>query len=629
MLKKLSGILVLAAMLISFAALPAQAAVFSSDNWVQYEKGFFTSSDDFAEYFTEYTDTDFGNGQLTAVRMVATSTKTLTKNRNPVSYKIGDSSSHYGEHINDKAAYAHMRVYVATFSDQWRNCFDYFQMRMDKDGTGASRDTWLFDTYEKDGGCVSEVYPTNYKSEYAYVTLGSVYPAHQGKLGCGPADSGTADSNTRELSDSDYDKFDIIMEYNKQGGATSYVFINGVFSGCYYDSGLTDKHFHGIVFRVLQDKKIRGNSDYIAVKFDSDRIGHREYYNTDDYYVTLEDVMQDAGLGDDIDSTMMYKTSNIQNYMPGADRAGYIYNAKGGDTERRPINRNITYSGNTAEIAVTNTDTSNYELAANMIAGIYGQNPKFGVSYESYHPRAKYIKLSFDQTISNDGMWLEYQTFYSGPVQAMQMWNNGGYLVVGVKGSGKNITCDGTEGHPTAEMTATNHIDWIIEPVVDFSNESNTKLINHVFVNGEFLSSGTIDNQYAQRICDIILNTKSAAGTVTIDNWSMTVYNETADFDSNAVDYEITHDDGVDKIAVSVKPGKIEGYTPGGDAYVITAVFDGGKLLDIAINTDVTDGVCTNTFNYTQDMDEIKAFVWNISDAAVAPQTRVVTVSIG
>ena len=119
---------IILAMLLSFAVVPVSvsAAGISEANWEQYEGGLYTSTSDFKECFKEYTDTSYGDDQLTAVKMVATSTKTLSDNdRNPVAYKYGENSEAYGEHADDEATYAHMRFYLASFSDEYRSGTNY------------------------------------------------------------------------------------------------------------------------------------------------------------------------------------------------------------------------------------------------------------------------------------------------------------------------------------------------------------------------------------------------------------------------------------------------------------------------------------------------------------------------
>ena len=567
MLKKIASAALAAAMVLSLAVMPVHASTFyntgtfSSANWAQYEQGFYTSTSDFSENFKEYTDTSYGTDRLTAVRMVATSTKTLSDKRNPVAYKFGQSLSDYGVHENDSAAYAHMRVYLATFSDEWRNCFDEFQLRIDKQGDGSSRDTFIFYTKKPEGSdsYVSEAYPYNYTNSAAYITR-DWFVLKQGK---GGRDFGnTANNSSSVLSDSDYDKIDIITELGKQNGCTTYLFANGKFMGCAYDSGLNvNKHFHGIVFRVIGGKKTRGNSDYIAVKMDPNRIGHREYYNTSDYMVTFEDVLQDAGLGDAISNPkVIYKTSDIQSFMPGDDQIAYTYYKDA--SERVRFNEGVTYSGNTATISATN-DTESYSIAARMLAGMYPLSGKTGVSYESYHPRSRFIKFSFDQTISDDGMWLEYATVlnYGSNTQAIQMWNNGGYLVAGVKGGG-NITCNGNGGKPLAEMTGTNHIDWILEPVNTYENGEESGHINqYVYINGTLAASGEFGSKSSVRLNDIVLSTKNREGTVTIDNWSMTVYNNNMSYSDFEADFEAAKGNNIYWLGDSAEIGVERGYT--------------------------------------------------------------------
>ena len=641
MLKKLLSAALSASMLASMAVIPAHAENFSRDNWVQYERGLYTSTSNFSEYKKEYTDTSYGTGQLTSVRMVANTSSKITSQKNPVAYKIGQNASDYGDHASDSASYAHMVFYLATYDDANHNLFDDFYLRMDKDGTGSSRDAFVFDNWKND----SEIYAVNYTTSAAYTTKDwTGILKKQGYNGNGPSGStigaGNEGSQTRVLSDSDYDKIDIIVEYNKQSGATTYIFANGKFMADYYDSGLTDKHFHGIVFRTLANKTPRSNSSYIAVKMDPNRIGHREYYNTDGYYVTLEDVMQDAGLGDSVnDSSVMFKTSEIQNYMPGNDQVAYVYPKDA--SARSRINTNITYSGNTATINCTNTDTENYAVAANMLSGFYPLNGKCGVAYEDYQPRAKYIKLSFDQTISNSSMWLKYDSYYSGAVQALQMWDNGGSLVVSIKG-GDNVTCNGNGNKPTADMTGKNRIDWILEPV------NGEHMNQYVFVNGKYIGSGNFGNQYAVRVADIILNTKNAAGTVTIDDWSMTVYNDTADFDdirygiegvasiditwnntSRQLGYDINYDGGIDVYAV---PSNIDGAELDENTKIITALYDQNDgLIGFSSNLpgDVNNnGIIINSYAYSENIRSIKLFIWDTKDDNIVPKTDAVVMPV-
>ena len=650
MIKKLSSILLITALVLSLTAvmaLPVSAAHFSSANWVQYERGLYTSTSSFKECFKEYANTSYGDDQLTAVKMVASTGTALSSNKNPVAYKFGENSAHYGSRENSNATYAHMRFYLASYSDEYRKATNKLQLRIDKDGTGSSREHYYFDTWVPPGrsdNCTS-VYPCNYTASTAYVTKDWFDIVHQGRAGNGPASTVTANSQDTELTAGDYDKIDLIMEYNKQNGATSYLFANGKFMGSYYDSGLTDKHFHGIVIRILASsgdtRSIRNNSDYVAMKFDSDRIGHREYYNTDDYMVTFEDVMNDAGLGDSVDSSIiMFKTSEVQSFMPGNEQTAYTFEKDA--SARARINENVTYSGNTATITVTNTDTENYAKAASMLAGVYPVNGKTGVSYESYHPRAKFFKFSFDQTISDDGMWLEYATRYSGSVRAMQMWNNGGNLVVGIKG-GSNITCNGSGNKPLASMTGTNHIDWILEP-----SESQERMNEYIYVNGKLAGEGYFGTQYVVRLNDIILSTMKSAGTVTIDNWNMTVYNEEATLeDINAEmagdnivwgsgDYELGYEKSLDgtQIAIIVTAKATSGYTPSASTTLYTALYNADdELIDVEKSVFVdgrtyADETETNIFPYSTSpaIKPVKArlFIWD----GMTPQVHVKQINI-
>ena len=639
MVKKIISTAIAAAMLGSMTVIPAHAATFSIANWVQYAGGFTTNT---TNYFKQYYPNYDSSGNLIGAKMVAT--KSLDKNsplpdeQNPVRYYC--SNDRFGAGVGN-AAYAHFRVNLATFSDEIRNAFDYFEMRS-INSSGSEQAAFMFDVWKIDGtNYDGDVYAKAYSNANAYVTKDWGALDHQGKIGKGPSQGVTANSHQTALADSDYDKIDLIAEYNKQNGVTFYLFANGKFMGSWHDSTITTKHFNGVSFIVLNGRTIRNNSDYIAVKFDADRIGHREYYNTSGYTVTFEDVLQDAGLGGEIDSTMMYKTKagDLQWYMPGNEQTAYHYPNKliDGSTPsaRVRIGENITYSGTEATIAVTNTG-ADYVMAARMLAGLLPINEDYGVAYESGNFRAKYIKLSFDQTISKESMWVEYRIYNSEEsVQALQMWrSNEGNLVVGIRGGGGNVNCTGSGGKPAAAMTGTNHIDWILEPI------SNTKFKHYIFVNNKLAGEGNnlLFNSSAKMINNIILSTKNSAGNVTIDNWSMTVYNENADIAAIAASYKYNNIQWGDnyEIGYSIHDGKITvlttatnnaSVTPSANTKVITAIYDENDRLLDAVSNNYTSGsalsekTVTNDFTYSNKIKTIKAFVVDYADGGITAQT--------
>ena len=607
MRKKILSAIIVISIILSFAVIPVHAVSFSSANWTQYERGFYTNGGNFAF------DTSTTGGYTTYVKAYANGTTTLTSDRNPIAYKNSDSDS------SDAAKYAHIRVYFVAREYSGKTSMQTIGIRMDKDGTGSSRNAFILK------GDEGKVYP-----EY---TGANTWLDRKDKVG-----AWTLASN-KEPQESDYHKIDIISDLGAWKVGISYLFIDNNFVGMYYDTGLTSNHFHGVVFRIFKDSTIKQNETYMAAKFDADRIGHREYYDANGYTVTLEDVMQDAGLGDTVtDSSIMFKASNLANYMPGASDCAFYYNDSA--SERTAINTNVARNGNAAVVTCTNTDATNYETAANMLAGLVPKRSSNGTgfAYTSYHTRAKYIKLSFDQTISNDGMWLEYSTYYSGKVQAMQMWNNDGYIVAAVKGSGTNVTCNGKGNKPLANMTGKNHIDWILEP-----DEADECVYQHLYINGSFVASGNFGNEYATRIADLLLSTKSASGTVTIENWSLTAYNGTAELSDIA--NEISAVSGKDTIWLSSQTVSGNGANAGkfnilakaktgaeqntDNTKLFAAIYNGNKLLDVAENPYISGTqIETKYFDKSYDGTEAKLaklFLWNNSEPISA--TRYVPVT--
>ena len=639
MLKKILSTALAAAMLGSIAVIPAHAATFSSANKTRYYNGISNGGSGNFNYTIEETKVLDGNAAnafntsdgkyITKYKGVGSASTTLTSNRNVISYKTKSATR------GTAPQYVHFQIYLGVYEDSGRTGLDDFNiMRHTKeDGSG-----------EKLGSLRSNYLNNN--------TVGRAYPNGDGDLIVENYDKDFWSLRSSK-DEQTYHKLDFVVDANALSSQANitYLFVDNRYIGSNYTStnGGFD-NFYGYSFRILSGKSINTNTTveaYFADGFE----GHTEYNDTEDYKVCLEDVLQDIGMGDAIDSTMIYKTSKLDWYLPSTVNAREMYYTKNGTKSSRVINTpngtsksTVTYSGQTATVSHTQSDASEWEEAADVLAfQPYSiDNARHtGVSYKSYHPRAKYVKLSFDQTItSGDGTWLGYDLYAKDTgVEGLQMWNNGGNLVVGIKGGGGNNTLNGSGKKPVALINGTNHIDWIMEFVENETNTSEGGIKQYVYVNNKYVGEGKIGTNTFTRLNNIRLFTKGDSNPeITIDNWSMTLYNETANLSAIAAsitneniiwgsgNYEMGYEKKGNKIAVLVTASNNAGVTPSASTKVITAIYDiNGRLIDAISNAYVSgqtlaDETVTNTFDYSSDMKTIKAFVWDYVDGSITPQ---------
>ena len=639
MLKKLLSTAITAAMLASMAVLPAHAASFSEANKTRYYNGLKNGGAGNFEYSVEEKKVLDGNAAnamntengeyVTKYKGVGSLSTTINSNRNVVCYKTLSTSR------GEKPKYVHFQVYLGVYEDSDRTGLDDLNIIRHKAEDGAGEKAFSL------------------RSDFRNNTEGRAYPNGDGDL---IVENHNEDlwSLRSEKDAQEYHKLDFIVDANglRDQANMTYLFIDGRYAGSNYTTTKEGfDYFYGYSFRVLKDKSINTNTTveaYFADGFE----GHTEYNDTDDYKVCFEDVLQDIGLGDEIDETMIYKTSNLDWYLPDTVQGREMKYTQSGTKSTRVINTpdgvsksTVTYSDTAATISHTQTDTGAWEEAADLMAFYpYSMDAprKTGVSYSSYHPRAKYVKFSFDQTLnSGTGTWLSYDMYTNNSgINALQMWNNEGYLVVAVRGGGGNNTLNGEEDRATALIKGTNHFDWILEFHENEETTSEGGIIQYMFCNGKFVGQGKIGTNSLNRLNNIRLSTKSDSNPeITIDNWSMTLYNSDAEYEDikseiegtvtggvvwekGKMNYEITEDmESNSEIAVSVCAKTKGGYEPTDATKIITAIYDkDNNLCDIKINQFVpeqtlADETITNVFKYTEDMKTIRTDVWEMADS--------------
>ncbi len=633
MLKKLLSTALAAAMLAATAVMPAHAATFSSANKSSVAYNLNAPTND--SNLTGTSDTT-----EVAVNDAVTGAGTReswgnSKVKNNISNHAGREAVRY--YRNNDAywnvtapKYIHQRVKLVWgttgTNDNAHNIS--FALRTDTSGSrafitkifGKDRSDVYFEHYNK-----STPIPQNENSRYMYNAGAPITICPQ---------SGTPVENT----------MDIIINLNdnesKHKGMV-YLFFNGKL--CVYAKAPTvPEYFYGWSFQWNDAKA----SDYLRVEQVAP-YGHTEYRDTNDYVVTFEDVLNDAGLmTDDIssDTTKMMQVSgaDFANFMPDGDSKVVLdasdvnsnNNSNWLNCQDRPGNKKLDWNGTAATVVHTTSDASAWDdKVVSFLGGVYPQTAH-GVSYSSYHPRAKYIQLSFDQTITSGT--LRYNITRGSTLdEFVRFQENEGKLAVVIPNNerGKTTTYNYTDSVP---------IDIILEPIEE--NGNPVKVNVYVKVNGELANSGYVSNTAAVRINDITLSTKGNA-TVTWDNIVYTLYNENATAEALGIaeeqdpvtwnndgnlGYEI--DNG--EIAVKVKATTNTGAELGTDTRIITAIYDNtGRLVDAQPNPYVSgqalaDETVSNVFTYSDSMKTIKAFIWDYTNGNITPLVDYLTITI-
>ena len=637
MLKKLISTAIAASMLAAMAVVPAHAAKFSDQNKRKnaYDIGLNTDSNfvqlkgnGYEKNCLQYDQLSFDYDHTSGDMHAGESGNFYTKNR--AKFTGASTSSKYmlwyrwkegimgrdasgGTVSADLPIFVHQRLHIAWYGQKMTK-FDFLPYRNDNfDANTAAGFTF----YKADGGYINTNAP---KNEWSMIK----YNESQFQM---TTSSGSPVFNT----------IDVIYDYSNGHGFAMYMFIEGKLVGISKPSSNLPDKFYG--WAIRSNDAVSRQGDYIEVWGDeATGWGHTEYLNANGCYPTLEDVMQDQGLMVDSvnDPAVMMKTSALSSYMPPASA-----NAKVNDTQ---INTGVSYDGATATITHEQSDASALEVAAHMLQGVISPNNS-GVSYASYHPRAKYVKLSFDQKINSGtvGYSLCYNTTRN---TSLEFWKDNGYLYASIRGGGGNNYLNGANGRATAEQDATNHIDWIMEFHENEETTSEGGIINYLFCNGQLVGQGKVGNNSQTRLADITVETKGNNPEVELSNWSMTLYNEDANLTALAAqitnqnvvwgsgNYELGYEKQGDKIAILVTAANAEGVTPSENTKVVTAIFNendklvASDVVKYVSDQTLADETVTNIFDYDESMKTIKAFVWDFVDGSINPQVSAFTMTI-
>ena len=538
MKRKFAAMVITLSMILSLACIPSRAAGFTSANKRKNAYDICYNKDDTSNFTSvssggkpclqynvlsfDYDHTNTGSSGMVA----GGSGNFYTKNR--AKFKGTGTSNKYilwyrwtggimgrdadGNTVKaDIPVFVHQRLHIAWYAANGMTKFDFLPYYNDSFSANTSAG---FTFYKADGGYINTNAPKSSWSMLKYDESGF---------------------NMTTSSESPvFNTIDVIYDFSNGHDFAMFMFIEGKLVGISKPSSNKPDKFYG--WTIRSSDSVNRQNDYIEVWGDeATGWGHTEYMQANGYYPTLEDVMQDQGLMTDTvtDNKIMMKTSALSSYMPPASA-----NCKVNDTQ---INTDVSYSGTKATISHAQSDTSTLEVAAHMLQGVIPPNNS-GLSYASYHPRAKYVRISFDQKINSGavGYSVCYNTIRN---TSLEFWKDNGYLYGSVRGGGGNNYLNGANGRATAEQDATNHIDWILEFHENEETTSEGGIINYLYCNGKFVGQGKVGNNSQNRLADITVETKGGANPgVEISNWSMTLYNDTAQLED--IDTEITGGSG-------------------------------------------------------------------------------------
>ena len=478
MLKKLAAAAMAASMVLSFAVIPAHAAVLTSANKTRVTNVALQGNTNFGTSKGKATVTTYDENSDGVVDYVK-----VYNDKNITGGAIQKSSNtdiiYYAANTSTTPKYVHSRIYARST------------------GSGAAQNAPIATVRYNTGG-----------------SSAVMFNLAEGSSGISCADSDTR-TTWRPASTVDWNngsasnKFDFIFDINGSIPGMVYMFINDKFIGWYHDSSSGHEHteFCGYSFRFGSGKQFSSSGEFRAW-FDTDCLGHVEYKDTEDYTVTLEDVINDAGLaGNSTESTVIMTSSDVARYMPNSSS----------DTRYRStgqVNSDVAYSEGVT--TVSGTEITEDTLLADMLKGFYHLN--YG------RVGGKYLKLSFDQEIKH-GAKVAYRiggASYPSNNSIQFYESSDGKLVSGIQGSSDH----GSVGNNTHRDIAFNdkiHVDWII----DLKANVGSYVDDYLYINGEYSQTGRVYKSDLLRSIGVYGNGGNGGDfEVEISDWSITLYND-------------------------------------------------------------------------------------------------------
>ena len=541
MVKKFLAAVITLSMTLSFAAMPAHAAALSSANKTRVTDVSLRANTNYGTSKGKVTITTYDENSDGVDDYVK-----VYNDKNITGGAISKSSNtdiiYYAANTSTTPKYVHSRIYARST------------------GSGAAQNAPIATVRYNSGG-----------------SSAVMFNLAEGSSGISCADSDTRTS-WRTASTVDWNngsasnKFDFIFDINGSIPGMVYMFINDEFIGWYYDSSSGHEHteFCGYSFRFGKDKSFSSSGEFRAW-FDTDFLGHVEYQDTEDYTVTLEDVINDAGLADsNADSSVIMTSSDVARYMPNSSKV-MNYRSTG------QVNSGVSYSGGVT--TVSESGISEDTLLADMLKGFYHLNYS-GVG-------GKYLKLSFDQEIKQ-GSKVAYRlggASYPSNNSIQFFESSDGKLVSGIQGASDHSSV-GNKTHKNIAFNDKVHIDWII----DLQANVGSYVDDYLYINGEYSQTGRVYKSDLLRSIGVYGNGGSGGDfEVEISDWSMTVYNSNATSPNAIMGIIDLFDEPLEDV-----------YDADGDTVEIPA----GKVLDLGDGLNFTNGYVNTADSYIQAGDK-------------------------
>ena len=604
MFKRLLSLTMAVMMVMALVVIPAQAATFSDANIVYTDVGGVQQKWDSNMNVVE--STTYSTNRYNYVHLKRKSSGGLSADKKlvRVNCDYGPGAGDYDGTVN----YAHSRFYVAINEGNSTKA-NLLVMLNYYDGSNDGRVEKIFTIESR----VNSFYPAFKDADTTFVRY---EPTGEGPF-----------KVRHNTGDWEYNQIDLIVDVDGAKSGMVYGFINGQLYGyTRVDASKLDynseKIYHGYTVAARSGNWTSTN-DQFKFKLADDNVRSTIYANTSDYTVSIEDIMKHQGLNGSLpetDEKVVFATKDLETYMPGNtswaftdtnfDCTEAAYNSYG-------FNKNVSYNEDMT-VATIAQNTSEKTEAASMLRGGYPLNSNVGIGYSNYKNVARFIRLSFDQQIEKGTV--EYGVANPNYTKGVSFFqSNDATLSVSVQGQSEFGYTNAVINDVAFNEKA--HIDWVYDTV---------EKVQYVFVNEKFISKGTIGKS---RIGDIRIMTTGDT-SVTIDNWSMTLYNNDQTFDE--LRFEITGDNGettfgwmddncfIDYDAESgdfVVSAGAEATNYDGSANFIVALYaEDGVLLDADIQNfasgdvvgDEVEPKMFNVNDYEKDIATISVFLWEL-----------------
>ena len=426
-----------------------------------------------------------------------------------------------------------------------------------------------------------------------------------------------------------YQTFDFIFDCYK-----GYVY--GYIDGRLIATKINATHFdnfYGYTICGTGDESSFANGTKVWFKYDTERPGETIYVDTNDYTVTLEDVLVDAGLASNNgDPHQIMESDHIADYIFAGDTDPDYYDTY----ERRDS------SGNTISMTAEKLKTS-----AGNVAQLYGGCYFKGKDWPGYAKEKSVMHVSFDQKINkklNSGTTAASSS-YSYNIIAQ---NQKSYELLYMQPDSSNkmqITLEKQQGSSNPKITLDKdfndaiHYDIILygKHSIAYPETSTAEAVGYYFADGQYIGSYTINrgSDSSTAGTDIwwtptqLLLYSDNTANVTYSNYKLAVYDENkspldivAELDGTQIGWADVQANIGEYLSVSGRIIVGTGSVPSAAKAYIGLYDSENKLLDCDI-ISYTAGTLMTSKNFSTSYSGAfpyyaKLFLWNGAEPILA-----------